>query len=50
MGQPLLIGHCNRNLSAFAFFSKEVYLTAQVFDAGLNVFKTEVIFRLEGAF
>ena len=47
---PLLIGHCNRNLSAFAFFSKEVYLTAQGFDTGLDVFKTEVIFRLEGAF
>ena len=47
---PLLIGHCNRNLCAFAFFSKEVYLTAQGFDTGLDVFKTEVIFRLEGAF
>ena len=47
---PLLIGHCNRNLSAFAFFSKEVYLTAQGFDTGLDVFKAEVIFRLEGAF
>ena len=47
---PLLIGHSNRNLCAFAFFSKEVYLTAQAFDTGLNVFKAEVIFRLEGAF
>ena len=47
---PLLIGHGNRNLCAFAFFSKEVYLTAQGFDTGLDVFKAEVIFRLEGAF
>ena len=47
---PLLIGHSNRNLCAFAFFSKEVYLAAQSFDTGLDVFKTEVIFRLEGAF
>ena len=48
--QHWLIGQSNRNLCAFAFFSKEVYLTAQVFDTGLDIFKAEVIFHLEGAF